>query len=305
MNPQRCKLLRGARREAQPSLWAKAFTLIELLVVIAIIAILAAMLLPALSRAKQQAQGAQCLNNTRQLVLAWLIYADENSSYFPPNWNEAGTDTDPTFCPGILSWVAGNPDNTNWHQLIDVTKPGSSASLGPYLGRSYQVYKCPADVYNCVEGSGNFARVRSLSMNGFIYGGPVLQNGTWISAQNPCVWAGVGCNWHSYAKTTDITQPAPSTLFVTMDEHPDSINDAWMVTQVANTGIWEDLPASYHNGAAGFSFADGHSEIHKWLRVQTRQKVHATAGFAINGAVMDDPSNVDIGWMTNHCSHPN
>jgi prepilin-type N-terminal cleavage/methylation domain-containing protein/prepilin-type processing-associated H-X9-DG protein len=303
MNPFWCTSLDGSVEKPKLSeriRAAKAFTLIELLVVIAIIAILAAMLLPALSKAKQQAQGVGCLNNTKQLVLAWLIYADENASYFPPNWNESGTDVDPTWCPGILSFAPNTQDNTNWHRLVDTTAPwGTSASLGPYLGRSYQVFKCPADIYSAIEGAGTAQRVRSLSMNGYIYGGPVKGQ----VAQSPCAWGGGAyCNWNSYQRTTDIAKPAPASLFVTMDEHPDSINDAWMVTDVQNTGTWEDLPASYHNGAAGFSFADGHSEIHKWLRVATRAGVRAAANYSINGVVTDTPGNVDIGWMTNHCS---
>src|SRR5579872_4728408 len=113
----------------------KAFTLIELLVVIAIIAILAAMLLPALSRSKQQAQGVQCLSNTKQLVMGWLMYVDDNNSWLPPNWNGGAADANPTWCGGWENFSSGNQDNTNYNQLIS-TYPslgGSQSSLGPYL----------------------------------------------------------------------------------------------------------------------------------------------------------------------------
>jgi prepilin-type N-terminal cleavage/methylation domain-containing protein/prepilin-type processing-associated H-X9-DG protein len=278
-----------------------AFTLIELLVVIAIIAILAAMLLPALARSKQQAQGAKCLSNTKQLVLAWIMYTDENNGQFPPNWNgQAGTEDNPTWCKGWEDWTNPNPDNTNWEYLVTTTGAnGSPCSLGPYLGRSYQVFSCPADIYNCMEGSAAYPRVRSLSMNGYIIGSPVYYNGTMDSAPTPCSWNGDTCGWRTYAKVADVSRPSPSALYVTMDEHPDSINDAWQITDVGNTGTWSDLPASYHNGAGGFSFADGHSEIHKWLRQATRAPVLMIQH---NGYWTDTPGNVDISWMTNHCS---
>jgi prepilin-type N-terminal cleavage/methylation domain-containing protein/prepilin-type processing-associated H-X9-DG protein len=279
-----------------------AFTLIELLVVIAIIAILAAMLLPALARSKQQAQGVQCLSNTKQLVLGWIMYVDENKSYLPPNWNgQTGTDSNPTWCGGWENFQKGNPDNTNWACLVSTIPAigGSQSSLGPYLNKDYKVFKCPADIYNCMEGNTTYPRVRSLSMNGYIIGGPVWYNGSWDQAPTPCSWNGDTCNWLTYAKLSDITHPSPSALYVTMDEHPDSINDAWQITDVGNTGTWSDLPASYHNGAGGFSFADGHSEIHKWQRKATRAPV---TGVSANGVWTDTPGNVDISWMTNHCS---
>ena len=277
------------------------FTLIELLVVIAIIAILAAMLLPALARAKQQAQGAQCLSNTKQLVLGWLMYIDENNGLLPPNWNgQRGTGEEPSWCEGWEDFTVSNPDNTNWQHLVAATLPyGSSATLGPFLGQNYKVFKCPADLYNCIEGNTGYPRIRSLSMNGFIAGSGVRVNGTMQAPPTPCQWNGGYCGWRSYLKISDITRPTPAGLYVTLDEHPDSINDAWQITDVINTATWEDLPASYHNGAGGFSFADGHSEIHKWLRVATRAPV---TGVQKNGAWNDTAGNVDISWMTNHCS---
>jgi prepilin-type N-terminal cleavage/methylation domain-containing protein/prepilin-type processing-associated H-X9-DG protein len=271
------------------------FTLIELLVVIAIIAILAAMLLPALGRAKQQAQGAQCMSNTKQLCLAWNLYADENRSYFPPNQpfsGQNGNDPMPNFCQGWLEWNQNWPENTNWHQLIDTGAPfGCSASLGPYIGRSYQVFKCPADVYDCKEGGSSWPRDRSLSMNGFIEGDAFPTSPAGDSNWYP--------TWRCYNKESDVTHPAPSDLWVLVDEHPDSIDDAWLITDVADTGVWGNLPASYHNKACGFSFADGHSEIHKWRRAPTCQPVQFKD---ITYAINDTPGNVDISWMTNHCS---
>jgi prepilin-type N-terminal cleavage/methylation domain-containing protein len=291
------------KNKANFSKGAKAFTLIELLVVIAIIAILAAMLLPALAKAKQQAQGAGCLNNTRQVMLAWRLYVDSNNTKFPPNGNgqgmvdsAAGTTGTQTWCQGWEDWSVNDTDNTNWQQLVDTGPPqpfGTRASLGPYLGGSYQVFHCPADLYNCKEGNSTFPRVRSLSMNGFIEGAAYGSDGSGEST-----WY---ATWRSYSKDSQVTHPSPADLWVILDEHPDSINDAWMITDVQNTGTWEDMPASYHVNAGGFSFADGHSEIHKWRRAATCQPVRYLVS-GVNGTISDTPGNVDISWMTNHSS---
>jgi prepilin-type N-terminal cleavage/methylation domain-containing protein/prepilin-type processing-associated H-X9-DG protein len=268
--------------------YRSAFTLIELLVVIAIIAILAAMLLPALTKAKQKAQGIQCLANTKQLALAWNMYADDNNGKLAPNQNEDGN-VAPSWVKGILSWAANNTDNTNIYFLT-----GKGGLLGPYT-KSPGVYHCPADIYTCVESGQNVLRCRSISMNGFVQGGAYGQatTSTWYPT------------WRAYNRMTDITAPAPVNLAVFVDEHPDSINDGWWITEVgaslyANPGVWEDLPASYHNRACGFSFADGHSEIHRWLVGATCQPVKKVD---YNGSVTS-PGSKDIAWTIQHVSAP-
>ena len=186
------------------------FTLIELLVVIAIIAILAALLLPALTRAKQKAQGIQCLSNLKQLVLAWTLYADDNNGNLVPlQWFNNDV-LGKSWLEGTLSWDANNTDNTNTLFLV-----GPGALLSRYT-QNAGIYHCPADLYTCKEFGGQLVRVRSISMNAFMQGG----------CNGPSTVSGVNSAWRCYNKQSDIIAPSPVNLIVHLDEQGDSINDA-------------------------------------------------------------------------------
>jgi len=239
------------------------------------------MLLPALAKAKVSAQGIQCMNNGNQMSKAWIMYAGDNNDRCVNNFGVAQTDYDVqrglynTWCVDNMDWYAQpNSQDTNTALL-------QLGLLGSYLGRSVQVYKCPADIYlSAAQRSAGFnERVRSYSMNDFL-GLYTDQNGdpNTIEGKNE-----FNPTWPQYLKVGSIPQPA--NIYVFLDEHPDSINDAYFDTgtqQAPNdaTPTWEgsDTPASYHNNAGGFSFSDGHSEIHKWLNAQTCTKVSAVEG---------------------------
>lgn len=245
----------------------KAFTLIELLVVIAIIAVLAALLLPTLGRSKAKAEGIACTNNLKQLSVAWQLYADDHETLLVNNHGVPETlGRRQNWANNVQDWVDGE-DNTNLFRLSD-------SKLGPYASRATAIYKCPSDREPALNGQ----RIRTMAMNAQV-GNP----GELTNRFNPA--------YMQFFKQAEI--PNPSGIFVFLDEHCDTLNDGFFVNRL-DDGAWGNLPGSYHNGAANFSFADGHVEAHRWLVPATVQPARKNA---VRGHQISTTPPTDFDWL--------
>ena len=266
----------------------QGFTRVELTVVIGAVACLGALVLPALAKGNAGSHTAICLNNHRQLARSCLLYSQDVNGRLPNNYTLPATETAistgafDNWINNIMTWGASSSlddvsnTNMNWAQ---------KGPLSPYLDSNISVFKCPSDIYlGAAQRQKRWiARLRSVSMNGFF-----RLTDTNPSSLSGRSWA-EGGKYRQFLKTTDV--PIPAMTWLTIDEHADSVNDGFFIVSATATS-WGDLPASYHEGACGFSFADGHSEMHKWLSVTSRYPVK----YIFSTRTFDTAGRKDFQW---------
>jgi prepilin-type N-terminal cleavage/methylation domain-containing protein len=270
---------------------APGFTLIELLVVIAIIAILAALLLPALNRAKLKAQGIQCMDCHRQLALAWRMYTDDNRDLLLYASGDVTTREPGVWMSGTMDFNPGN--RSNWDPSVDIYQ----SPVWPYCGKNANIFKCPSDRSYVVVNGQTKPRVRTMVMNLYLGG----FDGSAVGLFDDTAW-------HLYKKYGDMNAPGPEKIFVFLDEREDAINWGNFYTDMSgyptlagagNSAAYmlADMPGTYHGNACGFSFADNHAELRKWRDPRTCPPLQAESLLFNGYTETPTPGNQDVAWL--------